>query len=245
MKAKTILTSIVLVTSLNLSQTVSASTQHPHYLLTRKAAPNGLKILPKPPSATSKAFLNDQEQYHLGHALKGSKRWQQAQKDANLGFPQSNVDPIAKQFEVAFGSLITAKRTPAIYQILQEIKHDASLVTDSAKMHYMRTRPFVFFHQSSCVPKDEPSLKKNGSYPSGHTTIGWASALVLAQIKPSRQDQILKRGYDFGQSRVICGAHWQSDVDAGRVTGAALVATLHTYPTFERWIQMAKVEVSH
>ncbi len=24
------------------------------------------------------------------------------------------------------------------------------------------------------------------------------------------------RGWEFGQSRVICGAHWQSDVDAGR-----------------------------
>tara|TARA_B100000674_G_C37737284_1_gene867201 strand:+ start:62 stop:562 length:501 start_codon:yes stop_codon:yes gene_type:complete len=162
-----------------------------------------------------------------------------------LGYPDpTNVKPLANEFDRAFGVNITTQTTPAVYRILQEIKHDASLVTSSAKNYYMRTRPFVFFHQHSCTPQDEQFLKTNGSYPSGHTTIGWATALVLAEINPKRQNQILKRGYSFGQSRVICGAHWQSDVNAGRITGAALVARLHANSQFERWIQTAKKEIN-
>ena len=108
----------------------------------------------------------------------------------------------------------------------------------------MRTRPFVFFHQDTCIPKDEKFLRKDGSYPSGHTTIGWATALVLAEINPKRQNQLFKKGYSYGQSRVICGAHWQSDVNAGRITGAVLVARLHANPQFEKWLQLAKREIN-
>jgi membrane-associated phospholipid phosphatase len=35
-----------------------------------------------------------------------------------------------------------------------------------------------------------------------------------------------KRGFELGESRVICGYHWQSDVDAARIVGSAVVATL-------------------
>lgn len=107
----------------------------------------------------------------------------------------------------------------------------------------MRTCPYVFFHQSSCSPEADSILSKSGAYPSGHATIGWATALVLAEINPKRQNEILKRGYEYGQSRVICGAHWQSDVDAPKITGAALVARLNTEPEFLTWIKEAKQEV--
>jgi hypothetical protein len=33
---------------------------------------------------------------------------------------------------------------------------------------------------------------------------------------------------------VICGYHWQSDVDAARIVGSAVVATLHTNPAFQQ-----------
>ncbi|VTR57959.1 Major phosphate-irrepressible acid phosphatase precursor [Serratia fonticola] len=68
------------------------------------------------------------------------------------------------------------------------------LATRSAKEHYMRTRPFAFYHQATCRPEEESVLSTNGSYPSGHTSIGWATALVLAEINPVRQGEILKRG---------------------------------------------------
>jgi len=123
------------------------------------------------------------------------------------------------------------------------MKEDAGdLSTRSAKNHYMRPRPFMVFNEPSATPGDEPALRKNGSYPSGHTAIGWATALVLAEINPERQNEILKRGYEMGESRVICGYHFQSDVDAGRITGAVTVARLHADPCFQAQLEKAKAE---
>jgi len=49
---------------------------------------------------------------------------------------------------------------------------------------------------------------------------------------------------EFGQSRVICNAHWQSDVDAGRIMGAATVAKLHSNPEFLADVKAARKEVT-
>lgn len=124
-----------------------------------------------------------------------------------------------------------------------KMREDAGdLATRSAKNHYMRIRPFAFYNEATCRPDEESTLSKNGSYPSGHTTIGWATALVLAEINPARQGEILQRGYDMGQSRVICGYHWQSDVTAARMAASAMVARLHAEPTFAAQLQKAKDE---
>jgi len=67
---------------------------------------------------------------------------------------------------------------------------------------------------------------------------------VLAEINPQRQNEILKRGYEIGESRVICGYHWQSDVDAAKVMAAAVVAQLHTNEEFNKQLVKAKAEFS-
>lgn len=54
---------------------------------------------------------------------------------------------------------------------------------------------------------------------------------------------LLKRGLEFGQSRVICNAHWQSDVAADRIMGAATVARLQTDPAFLADLEAAKAKV--
>ena len=46
----------------------------------------------------------------------------------------------------------------------------------------------------------------------------------------------------MGESRVICGYHYQSDVDAGRITGAVTVARLHADPAFQAQLKKAKDE---
>ncbi|HAC6544645.1 TPA_asm: non-specific acid phosphatase, partial [Salmonella enterica subsp. salamae serovar 48:d:z6] len=87
---------------------------------------------------------------------------------------------------------------------------------------------------STCRPEDENTLRKDGSYPSGHTAYGTLLALVLSQARPERAQELARRGWEFGQSRVICGAHWQSDVDAGRYVGAVEFARLQTIPAFQK-----------
>ena len=81
--------------------------------------------------------------------------------------------------------------------LLRRTLTDTGRTTQAAKKHYNRARPFVWNKEPICTPKDQPHLAKDGSYPSGHTTVGWAWALILAEIAPDRADAILARGPDL------------------------------------------------
>ena len=65
----------------------------------------------------------------------------------------------------------------------------------------------------------------------GHTNLGWSEALVLAEVAPECQDEILRCGYEYGYNRLIVGYHWFTDIEASRQL-AALVARLHADPQF-------------
>ncbi|MDE5869416.1 MAG: phosphatase PAP2 family protein, partial [Muribaculaceae bacterium] len=202
--------------------------------------PSSIAILMCPPDTTSARFAYDREQYEWGKTMRNTPRGRQAITDANLDW---YTDWANDAFGEAFGVPITKKDNPELYKLIYTMEQDAgSLATYEAKEHYMRTRPFVFWKEHTSTPDHEEALAKNGSYPSGHTSIGWATALVLAEINPARATEILKRGFEFGQSRVIVGAHYQSDVDAGRVMGAAIVSTLHTDKGFQKQLEKAKKE---
>jgi acid phosphatase (class A) len=68
--------------------------------------------------------------------------------------------------------------------------------------------------------------------------------LTLSEIAPDRADSILQRGRAFGQSRGICGVHWKSDIEAGRIVGAATFARLQADPVFEAQMAAARAEVT-
>jgi acid phosphatase (class A) len=128
--------------------------------------------------------------------------------------------------------------------LLRRTLTDAVRATSKAKAKYQRTRPFIAYQVPSCTPASEPVLAHDGSYPSGHSATGWTWALVLAEIAPERADSILQRGRAFGQSRAICGVHWQSDIEAGRVVGAAVVALLHANAIFTQQMRSAQAELA-
>lgn len=208
------------------------------YFLQEGDAPNSLIILPAPPDTASLQFLYDQERYQWGKTLRETERGDTAVEDARVG-----GDGVPRAFSEAFGIDITSNDTPQIYKLIVGMREDAGdLATRDAKDHYKRQRPFSFYKEDTCNPEQQQDLSTNGSYPSGHTSIGWATALVLAELNPERQNEILTRGYEMGQSRVICGYHYQSDVDAGRLTGSVIVARLHADPGFQAQLKKAKKE---
>jgi hypothetical protein len=60
------------------------------------------------------------------------------------------------------------------------------------------------------------NLVNSPSYPSGHTTYGYTGAVVLAVLVPERYPQMMVRGAEYGNNRVIMGAHYAMDVLAAR-----------------------------
>lgn len=227
------------------AQTGEAQTKvtDPHFkiapgYLKRTDLPNSLVLLGPPPEANSAALARDEETRKATLPLRNTARWKLAYTDADLAFPQA-----ADNFSCAMGVRIDSKQTPRLYAMMQKMLSDFGLSTYGVKNKYNRTRPFVVHNEATCRADQEAILRSDGSYPSGHTAAGWGWALVFAQINPERADALLKRGIEFGQSRVICDAHWQSDVDAGRIMGAATVARLQTDPAFLVDLKAAKAEV--
>ena len=205
--------------------------------LTEDEIPTGAKFMPLPPKPTDASFYNDWQRYQWGKIMRNTERGQQAVADA--------VDTLDYYFEIysePFGLTISKENTPEISLLLERLLATTHLCNQKSKSRLMRARPFMEFNEPTPVPEDEEKLRTNSSYPSGHTTKGWAFALVLSEINPDRQDEILKRGFEYGESRVIVGFHFQSDVDAARVITSALVNRLHANEDFIKQLAKAKEE---
>jgi acid phosphatase (class A) len=206
--------------------------------LAQDELPDSLALVP-PPEEGSAAFARDVEAAEATFALRGTARWDQAIADADLMFPAATA-----AFNAAIGFDITEENTPYLYQLMRRTLTDAGLSTYAAKNHYQRQRPFMLNGQPIGTPAEEEALRKDGSYPSGHTAAGWAWALIFCEIVPERTDELLQRGYEFGRSRMVCNVHWQSDTDQGRIMGAAVVARLHADPEFLADLKKAKAEAA-
>ncbi|MBO7541641.1 MAG: phosphatase PAP2 family protein [Bacteroidales bacterium] len=216
---------------------VAVSAQEP--LFTPQQMPNSVYFLPPPPDTASMAFKYDISQYYWGkEQRKDSARVAMALRDAVW-----SLSTICTEFSLPFGMEISEKGTPAIYNFLKASIDAADQARILPKAHYMRVRPYVYFNEATIYPDDEEELRTNGSYPSGHTIRGWTAALVLSEVNPDSANALLARGYEFGQSRVIAGYHWQSDVDAARLVAAAAVARMHADERFLELLEKAKNEM--
>lgn len=204
---------------------------------TSEQMPNMLNVMPGPPDTLSARYAYDVEQYQWGKTMRDTPRGQIAITDAVYG-----MQTIINEFSGPFGLQISKNETPEIYKLLNDALATTANVTSIPKNHYMRKRPYMVFNEPTSVPEDEEELSHNGSYPSGHTVLGWSAALLLMEINPEAQDALLKRGFEYGQSRVIAGFHWQSDVDAARVAASTAYARLHTSDAFLKQMKKARKE---
>ncbi len=207
--------------------------------LPQAAVPDSAALLPPPPAEGSAAIALDEEINRSDLALQGTPRWRLAGMDANLSFPWAAGD-----FACALNTSVTQLDTPRLYQLLRRAMTDAGGSTGAAKDKYRRERPFLVNKQPTCTPGAEQSLASSGTCPSGHTAIGWTWALILSEISPEQSQAILERGRSFGESRLVCNVHWESDVIEGRLVGAATVAKLHADPRFLADLDAAKAEVA-
>ena len=189
--------------------------------------PNGVVFLPEPPDTTSLLFISDYTMYMWGKTIRNTERGQEA-----IDHIVTSVSKMAAYFSKPFGMTISRETTPAIYKMLVKAIPTIRLGVIKPKETYMRKRPYVRLNETTSVPEEEEEARNTGSYPSGHAIRGWGMALLLAEINPAAQDALLKLGYEWGESRVIIGYHWQTDIDAAIALASACYARLHTSAEF-------------
>jgi len=218
-------------------QSVSSSTST-GAIFENAFVPDATVYIPAPPEMASELMEGDLAYYEWGKAMRGTPRGRQAFEDAD-----SSMDHICEIFSEAMGVELSEENSPMIYALLDMTDNTTYLKGNSPKNHFKRVRPYIFFEEPSLVPDDEkwPPLVSY-SYPSGHTVEGWTVALLLCEINPAAATELLRVGYEYGQSRVIAGYHWQSDVDAGRTMAAAQFATLQADKDFQKALKKARKE---
>jgi acid phosphatase (class A) len=202
-------------------------------------APDTRQIVTPPPPPGSLAESRDRSVFLATRALAGTPRWSLAASDA-VQTPAALTD----DFTCALGVAVEPTRSPRLSRLLERTMRDAGAVTTKPKDFFGRQRPFVLYGGPICTEDLRENLIKQLSYPSGHTTVSWAYGLILAELFPDKAAPILARARAYGESRVVCGVHTVSDVEAGRVNGSALVAALHANPEFTVDLSAARTEVA-
>ncbi len=201
-----------------------------------KGALNSAALLGPPPSDQSLAGQADRSRFEETRGLEGSPRWTLAARDADLRAGA------VQRFSCAAGARLDAK-TPRLLKMLFKLQYDVRETGDPAKTLYSRPRPLVGNDKPICV-KREAWMLTNGSYPSGHSMIGWSWGLVLSELAPDRAEILMENARDFGESRVICGVHYESDIEAGRRLASAMVAREHADPVFWADLAAARIELA-
>lgn len=199
--------------------------------------------LPAAPAEDSLAKAADVEDYFRSRTLIGTPRAEEAHADDVV----RPAEKVALRFSYLLGISLERSNAPKFLRMMDRVRNDVEWLLAPVKTSVGsggRHRPFVDYPG---LPKCEltyPALGETGSYPSGHATTGWLWGSILAEIAPQFADQLIARGIAFGDSRVVCGFHYRSDVVAGRLAASALLDRLHADPAFLKDLAGAKQEVS-
>lgn len=206
--------------------------------LGKEQLPDLIKCLPAPPDTAGEHFAHDILRYMWGkEQRKDKERAAMAIRDAVWSY-----EALVNEFVPFFGIAVNPQETPEIWNLLVRSLTTTDQMRREPKAFYHRRRPFEVFNEHLLWEAEEEELRGEGSYPSGHTMRGWTVAMLLAEINPDASDGLYARGWQYGESRVIVGAHWQSDVDVSRVAAAIGVTALHTSPEFFDQMDRARTE---
>ena len=221
------------------AQTVTRVARASGYL-TAEETPDVRQVVPPPPVEGDSRFTNDMAIFHATRALEGTPRWAMATADDEL-----STAALLRNHSCALGVTATADNAPRVTAFLSRAWADANRASNALKEFYQHKRPFQIAEGNVCVsPAGRARLERNPDYPSGHTAISWSVGLVLAALAPDAAAEILARARAFGQSRVVCGVHNASAVEAAWMTATAVFAAQHGSAEFRADMELARAELA-
>jgi acid phosphatase (class A) len=234
-----ILTALVACTGLLCSQPAAAPARARGYLTSVQTSGVVRIVLPAPTTGDAR-YQADNAIFRATRSLEGSSRWALAQADDNL-----SLAGLLHAFRCALGLALTPEDAPKLTALIARAYSDAGAAANVIKIRYQHKRPFQVAEGNVCVsPKGKEALEHSPDYPSGHTALSWDAALILAELVPEAAIDILARARAFGQSRIVCGVHNSSAVEAGWMTGAAVFAMQSDSPEFQKDLDAARTELA-
>jgi acid phosphatase (class A) len=133
-------------------------------------------------------------------------------------------------------------KLPKTKALFEKVKYNAGYESKLFKNHFMSKRPYQVDNDiHACVPPKPSNLDR--SYPSGHTTMGYAMGIVLAELIPQKSKEIMERTRLYGENRINCGTHFPADVEGGQVIGTLVAKELITNKEFKLLMNEVREEL--
>lgn len=191
-----------------------------------------LHILASPPAANSATTKAELIQLHQLQMTRTAAQVAQALAD--------DRDESIFIYRAVLGDQFTAQALPLTAALSERLRQIEEASTTPAKAAFQRQRPYKLDRTLQPVCKTK---SKDDSYPSGHTTSGYLTALVLIEMVPEQRDAILARAADYANNRLICGVHFPSDVEAGKLLAYSLHAVMANHAQYNKEMRAARTEL--
>jgi acid phosphatase (class A) len=222
------------------SQPAAAPARVPGYLTSDQISAV-TRIVPPAPATDDARYRADMAIFHETRSLEGTDRWTIAQSDDNF-----TMAGLLYAFRCALGLSLTPDQAPALTTLIGRANSDAGAAAGIVKQLYQQhKRPFQIAKGDVCLsPQGKAALERSPDYPSAHSTLSWETGLILGELVPEARGDLLARARAFGQSRIVCGVHNESAVEAGWMTATSVFAMQASSPEFKRDIDAARMELA-
>ena len=222
---------------------------------------DAVNLLPPPPEPNSVEQRRDVEAVLQTQRTSTPERMRLAQADATVDLTR---------FAEVLGPNFVPDKMPVLVAFFRKVGRDTGTVVGIAKDCWERPRPFLADVQihppgqmqqqtaiaagtvvQNTAPHDsaspcraaEPTPAFSYSYPSGHSTYGAVTGILLANMVPEKRRELFARGWDYGWSRVVGGVHFPTDVESGRIEATAMVALMMQNADFRADLAAARAEL--
>jgi acid phosphatase (class A) len=199
------------------------------YFLSRETV-NLSQLLAPPPGSQDAPTTADLEEL---------RQLQRTRTPERVAVARADQDESLLRFLLVFSKPLTAEHLPKTVALFKHLAADAEFATGPAKKRFARPRPDTV--AGDLTPACHRSA--SGAYPSSHATAGYLMGIVLAAMVPEQRDAIFTRTQDYAESRLVCGVHHRSDIEAGRIAGTVLAAVMMNDPKFKAAFAAARTEL--
>ena len=195
---------------------------------------NPAQILPAPPADDSPEAEVERATIKAAYADASPEQRAAARRDAANESVRLFADTIP-DFDL--------DQLPATKALFQTVRANERVQTGIFKRHFNRRRPYQV--DASITPCQPPkNFDINASDPSGHTSMAFSSAVILADLLPDYAPAIMARAEQYGHNRIVCGAHHPFDVRSGQVLGTLIGVTLLKSPELQAQLDAAREELA-